>query len=222
MKLLTSLFAAATLFALCAIPARAGTLTINSNQPSFSPTNAFSNNTITAQIVGGNLLQIFGSTNIAITPGGSATISVSGTFSADQGYMVSFFYNFGINLTSSLPVSFTLQATANTQVGPVTVSDSGTVMPGNHQYSDMGQSAPAPIPLSGSYTASLTFNFGNATIPSKKGTTPNGADFLSLTIPTNGLEFQLAPTAVPEPSTYALLVLGLGAALFAIRRYRLA
>ena len=79
-----------------------------------------------------------------MTPNGSATISVSGNYSANAGDIVSYFYNFGINLDSPIPVSFTLQATANTPLGPITVSQNGAVLPGDNQYTGMGQSNPAP------------------------------------------------------------------------------
>jgi hypothetical protein len=222
MKLFASLSIAAALLLFGSIGANAGTLTIDSGQPTFTPSGAFQGNSITAQVTNGNHLQIFGSTTILVTPGESATISVTGTFAANTGDLVSFFYNFGINLSSVTPVTFTLQATANTQAGPVMVSDSGVVQPGNHQYSDMGQSPSAPFPLSGTYSASLTFNFGNATSPNKIPGIVGGTESLALTIPQGGLDFQLAPNAIPEPSTFASVGLGLGAALLLARRRRLA
>lgn len=215
-KLLSSLLGTAVVL-LCSLSANAGTLTIDPGQPTFTPGGAFSNNTVAAQIVNGNLLQIFGATNIAVTPGGSATISVSGTFNANAGDFVSFFYNFGINLSSAVPVNFTLQATASTPLGPITATQSGMVMQGDHQYTGMGQTASAPFGFNGTYTASLTFDFGSPTKPGNylSGTPPNT---MSMSIPTNGLEFQLAPTAVPEPSSFVYLALGLGAALLLARR----
>ena len=61
-KILTSLFTSAALLVFCSVSADAGTLTIDPGQPSFSPSDAFSNNSITAHVINGNLLQIFGST----------------------------------------------------------------------------------------------------------------------------------------------------------------
>ena len=220
MKRFALLFAAAAVLVFTQLPALAGSITIDNGQPSFSPSQSFSNNSISAQVLNGNLLQIFGATNIAVpNPGsGSATIFISGSFSASAGEMVSFFYDFTINLSSSVPVTFTLQATANTQLGPVQVSDSGVVAPGSHEYTGMGQSNPAPFDVSGTYNGSLTFDFGSATRPGRIISVAGGADSLSLSIPQNGLQFQVGPNAIPEPSTYALLFAGVGAILLITRR----
>jgi hypothetical protein len=220
-KILTSLFTSAVLLLCCFVSADAGSLTIDPGQPTFSPSGSFFGNSISAHVVNGTLLQIFGSTNIIVTPGGSATISVSGNYSANAGDMVSYFYNFGINLDSTVPVDFTLQATANTPLGPLTVTQNGIVMQGNNQYTGMGQSAVAPFSFNGTYTASLTFDFGSQ---AKAESFVNGsvANNLFLSIPTDGLEFQLAPNAVPEPSVFVYVGLGLGALLLVARRRRLA
>jgi PEP-CTERM motif-containing protein len=219
-KLSASFAAVAALLLLCSTNAGAGNLTIDPGQPTFTPNGAFSNNSITAQVVGGNQLQIFGNTNIAVTPGGQAVIGVTGNFSANMGDFVSLFYNFSIDLNSSVPVTVTIAGTANTAFGPVSASDSFVLGQGFHQYSGMNQSAAAPIPLSGSYSATMTFDFGNpTTLRHVEGLGPNS---LSMSIPQNGLAFQLAPTAVPEPSTFALAAFALGGLFVALKRRRLA
>ena len=219
MKFFASLTTAAALLFFCSLTANGGNLTIDSGQPTFTPSGAFSNNTITAQVVGGNQLQIFGNTNIAVTPGGSAVIGVTGTFSANMGDFVSLFYNFSIDLNSSVPVTVTIAGTANTPFGPVSASDSFLLSQGFHQYSGMDQSAAAPIPLSGTYSATMTFDFGNPTTRSHvNGVPPNS---LTMSIPQNGVAFQLAPTAVPEPSTLVLAGFGLSGLFVAVKRRRL-
>jgi hypothetical protein len=217
-KFLLSRTAVVTLLALCAIKANAGTLTIE-NGPVFDPSSYFSNNSIAAQVPNGNLVQMFGNTDIAITPGSGAIIYVQGNVSVEPTDVFSFFYNLGIDLNSSVQVSVTIYAQAFN--GAVSVGDSFVLMQGSHTYSDMGQSLPSQNSASGSYTFALNFTFAN---PSRPGRilAPDGEESLHISIPQDGLEFQVAPSAVPEPSTYALLFSGLGALLLVARRRRLA
>lgn len=212
-KYLTSLSTAAALSFLCSI-ANAGTLTLDPDQPSFTPSGVFFNNDMVAQVTGGSLVQIFGATDINITPNSSATIGVSGTFSADAGDFFSLLYNFSIDLESNLPVTVTLQGTA----GGFSISDSFTLLSGIHDYSGAKESAPAPFAFSGTYQGTITFDFGSATLASLDG----ASDVLTIKIPKDGLDFQLEPTVIPEPSVYALFGLGLGGLLLASLRRRLA
>jgi hypothetical protein len=194
---------------------RAGTITITSG-PNFTPSNAFSNNTIQATS-SGSMASIFGSTNVAITANSSASIAISGNFTANTGDVFSFFYNFSVDLNSAIPVTFTIQGTAHTFTD-FTAMDTGTLLPGSHSYSGMKQTNPAPFSFSGTFDGSLTFNFG-AAATSADGTPP--IDTLFLDIPNNGLLFGASPTAVPEPSTYALISTALGLfALVSLRRKR--
>ncbi len=222
-RLIASLSAAAALFFLCTIPSDAGTLTLDPGQPSFNPAAVFSNNTITAQVVGGNLVQIFGNTDIVTGEGSSATIGVTGSFSGSTGDIFSFFYNFSVNLNSSVPVQVTLQGTANTQFGPLSVNDTFTLMQGMHDYTGMKETSPAPVGLSGTYSGTITFDFLSPTSQKFAQSKPRGlANFLTLSIPQNGLDFQVAPTAIPEPSTFALAAFGFSGLLLALKRRRLA
>jgi len=54
----------------------------------------------------------------------------------------------------------------------------------------------------------LQFNFSN----------PVAGDTLTVNIPQNSIDLQVAPTAIPEPSTYALLVAGIAGLGYAARR----
>ncbi len=212
-KHLISLSTAAALSIFCPL-ANAGSLTLDPDQPSFTPSGVFFNNDMTAQIIGGSLVQILGATDINITPNSSATIGVSGTFSADAGDFFSLLYNFSIDLESSLPVHVTLQGTA----GGFSISDSFMLQQGVHDYSGMKESMPTPFAFSGTYQGTITFDFGSETLASIDGT----SDVLTIKIPKDGLDFQLEPTVIPEPSVYALFGLGLGGLLLASLRRRLA
>jgi len=76
-------------------------------------------------------------------------------------------------------------------------NEGGDVNQGTNNYSGMFASSPQPG-VSGSFRAVLQLNFS----------APVAGDTLTIDIPNDSIDFQLAPTAIPEPSTYALLGVG--------------
>lgn len=203
--------AAALLFA--ANHSFAGTMTpaaSPSPQPSFSPAAVVTNNTIGVQQATPSVLKIFGSATI--TPGAGASsvfLTLTGTFTANPTDLASYAYNFNINLQSATPATFTLSLSAggfSTSTTPQTIPANS-----NQAYTGRGQTAATPIGASGNFTGQLRIDFAAGTTASDK---------LTLTIPQNSIDFAVQPTAIPEPSTYALLALGLGGVALHARRKR--
>ncbi len=199
--------------------AAAGTITVTDG-PSFMPPGAVTNNTVTLQQPNASLIQLFGNATIQVTPDSVVYLAIGGTFTADMGDIASLFYNFTVDLNSAIPVTFTLALTAtptSPPLPPIELMEEGDILQGSHQYTGMDQSAPAPFALSGTFSGMLIFKFGAAP-PNPDGTT----DTLFLQIPSDSIDFQIAPTAIPEPSSYALLGLGILGLSFVARRRKAA
>ncbi len=166
MKKITALSLAAFCAALVSIasPASAGILTVDTG-PTFTPPDAFSNNTIMADTtIEGGLIHLTGdATVMAPASGNSASISLTGTFSADTSEKFSLAYSFAVDSAIPDPVPYTIigSITANGLTTPVEVQ--GTIMPGLHKYEDTFASPALPFPSSGDFTGTITFNFTTAT-----------------------------------------------------------
>jgi PEP-CTERM motif len=209
MKLNTISLAAAALLFVAGNHSFAGSLTPGSGtQPSFSPTNVISANTIALQQTSPSVLSILG--NATITPGAGAsmvTLTLTGTFTANAGDLASYFYNFNIALNSATPATFTLSLSASslsTSTGAQTIAANS-----NQSYTGHNQTVAAPFGATGSFTGQLKINFAAGTTAS---------DNLVLSIPAGSIDFAVQPVAIPEPSTYALLGAGLLGMLVLMRR----
>jgi hypothetical protein len=202
LKIATLLAATALLLAV-ANNSLAGTMTpaaSPSPQPSFNPSGVVSANTIALQQTSPSILKILG--NATITPGAGAssvTLTLSGTFTANAGDLASYAYNFNLTLNSATPASFTLSLAA----GPLSTATGVQTIPADstlHTYTGKGSTSSAPIGASGNFTAQLKIDFAAGTTAS---------DTLQLAIPANSIDFAVQPVAIPEPSTYALIAVGL-------------
>ena len=202
-----SVIAAAVLSTLAS--AGAASLSITSG-PSFDTGEVTS--TISGQLINGNLIKVSGNASF-VQPGAplsSVTMTLTGTFSATRGDVFTLDYEFSGTLTGPLGLEVDYDLEMDLLVGGVfavngVVEESGTFTTGTSFKSD---SDSAEIPdlaftvagsetLSGTFTARLVLNTGSMA----------PGDSMSLEIPTNSIDFAVAP--VPEPSGLALAALGL-------------
>lgn len=226
MKISSLVAAVASAICLSIVGTRAGTLDITSG-PSFSPSNVFTNNSIAAEVEdlagnSGQVLRFTGSSDVAPNSSPAPTISVNGKYTATGTDIASVAYNFTVDLTSPSPVTLTIAGqVTGTLFGTQNFSASIVLTPGTQQYSGTF-AAPFPfvVTSAGDFSATLTFDFNNATTTLSKSSAADAAQGLNIDI--QQLDFQLSPEAVqviPEPSSLAFLGVGIGAlVLVGLRR----
>ena len=194
--LVTSLIAASAALLSFAGPAQAGMLTLDPDSPTFTPAETFTDNTIEADMtIGfGALIHLEGTTTITPPDTGTASIGVSGTYSAFAGDIFSVAYSFAADLATDTPVTYTITADLDgTPIPPIT----GTIEPGTHIYSDAVQAPLAfPVDNSGTFTGTMTLDFGTG------GAAPLAAAPGTLDLTLQQLDFKLDPLAAApsEPS----------------------
>ena len=210
----SSVLAAAGLLIFPGTDGLAATLTLDPTSISFSPSNVVSNNTITAQQVAPDLVKLFGDATITqpASTVSTVTLSIGGTYNTDPVTpdLFSVSYDFTLTLASAAPVAFTLQGSIEPTTfpffPPITIA-SGTVTQGSNTYTGTF-SAPVPLAGPGTWSGQLVLTFS----------APATGDTLTLSIPNNSIDFQLGPTAIPEPSSISLIALGAAALLLLARR----
>ena len=192
----TSFIAAAAALCALASPVTAGILSLE-NGPTFTPPGDFSNNTIVANtIVVGGLIDLTG--NVTITPDESdtntATIEISGTYSAAVGEKFSIAYKFAADLNRETSVTYTLTgAVGGTALPPIT----GEITPGLNVYE--GTAAMPfgfPAPSAGTFSGLMTLDFGAT------GSQPAAAAPGSLDLTVQQIDFKLdvLPASVLPPA----------------------
>lgn len=171
--------------------ASAGILTPDSNSPAFTPAGDFNNNTIVLNTtVLGDLLDLTGAATITPDSTNQAAITISGTFSGDQGDIFSTAYSFTVDLNIDTPVSYTLSGSVVVSGVPISIPpQTGTLMPGLHQYSGTAQSPALVAPATGTFTGMLTLDFSTVT------GVPISAAAGTLDLDIQQVDFRLSPTA---------------------------
>jgi len=200
-KIFAAPFAAAAAAALLtfASPASAGILTLDDGSPTFNPQGTFSNNTIVANtIIVGGLIDLEG--NVTITPSASdtATIEVSGTYSAEAGEIFSVAYKFAGDNNTGGPINYTLNGSVSgVPIPPIT----GTIEPGLHVYQGTAeQPTPFPFPVNGNFSGDLTLTFGPA--PLAPASVPSIAipGTLDLTVQQIDFKLDVIPASILPPA----------------------
>jgi len=219
LQLLTCAAFAGALFSVTSA-ASAGTITINAG-PSFTPGGIVVNNVSLLQPAP-ELIKLVGNATITqpenvVT---TVTLDISGTFTINSGDIASLAYNFNIMLDSDAPATFTITGNASLlnpfplALPPITTGPQAIAANSSMDYSGAkAGDLVSPFTGSGIFSAQLRIDFGPGTMP---------GDTLTIIIPNDSIDFQVAPTAIPEPSTYALLVTGLGALVVRYRRRKAA
>ena len=188
-------------------PTFAGTLTITSG-PTFTPASAFTNNTITGQVVHnppgitGDVAKLTGTATVVSSNSSSAKVEISGNYTANPGDLISAAYSFTIDSNFSRPVSYTVEGSATVLGSPANFNKTDTVLPGLHHYKGTVQLPISfPFPASGTFTSSFTLNFG-----SSAAMAPDSSDATeSLVLRIQQADVQLAPTAAANaPACRAL------------------
>ncbi len=189
-NIIVSFFCAAAALAAFTTPVRAGSLTLTTG-PTFTPPGVFTDNTIALDTVSEvDLISLGGSATITPDASNMATIDLSGTYAADAGDKFSVAYSFTVDLNIPTPVAYTLTGTAVVLGNPVTVTATGTLMPGLHQYEGTAESPLLPLSTSGNFSVSLALDFSPP-----PGTAPLAAADGTLVMNIQQVDFQLAPTA---------------------------
>lgn len=193
---------AASLFLFSFSPARAGNLTLSTG-PTVSLSNLTTSTITTPYSVssfafGSNTaLKLSGDEIFNETASGSSTLTITytGSGTVNAGDFVSLGYHFSIILTGTGTVVPTFNVTA----APFSANGTlATASPGTTNYQGSIVSATSPVSANINFTATATFAWTGGTANNK----------LEINVPTNSIDLAAAPTVVPEPSSWALLLLG--------------
>ncbi len=199
-KLVAYSFVAATAALLSlASSAKAGILTLDPGSPTYTPPANFSDNTLVANtIIVGGLIDITGTTTVMPAEGNTATIAVSGNYSAAAGEIFSVAYKFAADNNTGAPITYTLNgAVSGVPIPPL----AGTIEPGLHVYEGTAQQpTPASFPIAGNFLGELTLTFSSASPP--PGNAPSVAAPGTLDLLVQQIDFKLdvLPASIQPPA----------------------
>ncbi|HEY3663940.1 MAG TPA: hypothetical protein VGL24_12380 [Chthoniobacterales bacterium] len=194
-----SLLAASTALLSLASPARAGVLTLDDGSPSYTPPANFSDNTLVADtIVEGGLIHLNGTTTVMPSEGDTATITVSGSYTAAAGEKFSIAYKFAADNNTGSPITYMLDGTVS---GVPIPTLTGTIDPGLHVYSGTAeQPVPFPFPSTGNFSGVLTLTFGSASPTPVAAPSAAAPGTLNLTVQQIDFKLDALPATIQQPS----------------------
>jgi hypothetical protein len=200
MKKLTasSLIAAAAALLSLASPATAGVLTLDEGSPTYTPPANFSDNMIVADtIIVGGLIHLGGTATVMPAEGNTATITVSGAYSAATGEKFSIAYKFAADLNADAPVAYSLSGTVGGL--PIPPID-GTINPGLNVYEGTAELPAFPVPNAGNFQGTLTLTFGTATPTPVNAPSTAAPGTLDLSVQQIDFKLDPLPATVAAPS----------------------
>jgi hypothetical protein len=194
-----SLLAASTALLSLASPAKAGVLTLDDGSPSYTPPANFSDNTLVADtIVEGGLIHLNGTTTVMPSEGDTATITVSGSYTAAAGEKFSIAYKFAADNNTGSPITYMLDGTVS---GVPIPTLTGTIDPGLHVYSGTAeQPVPFPFPSTGNFSGVLTLTFGSASPTPVAAPSAAAPGTLNLTVQQIDFKLDALPATIQQPS----------------------
>ncbi|MBA3650192.1 MAG: hypothetical protein H0W66_01605 [Chthoniobacterales bacterium] len=190
--------AAAALLSL-ASPLKAGILTLDDGSPTYTPPANFSDNTLVANtIIVGGLIDITGTTTVMPAEGNTATIAVSGSYSAEVGEIFSVAYKFAADNNTGAPITYTLSGAVSGLPIPALA---GTIEPGLHVYEGTAQQpTPASFPIAGNFLGELTLTFTSASPPPSNAPSVAAPGTLDLTVQQIDFKLDVLPASIQPPA----------------------
>lgn len=194
-----SLLAASAALLSLASPARAGILTLDDGSPTYTPTANFSDNTLVADtIVVGGLVHLTGTTTVMPTEGNTATIMVSGSYSAEAGEKFSIAYEFAADNNTGSAITYTLDGAVS---GVPIPTLTGTIDPGLHVYSGTAaQPVPFPVPSTGNFVGDLVLTFSSGSPTPVAAPSAAAPGTLNLTVQQIDFKLDTLTAGIQAPS----------------------
>ncbi|MGI8956966.1 MAG: hypothetical protein ACR2II_08645 [Chthoniobacterales bacterium] len=182
-----------------ASPRKAGVLTLDDGSPTYTPPANFSDNTLVANtIIVGGLIDVTGTTTVMPAEGNTATIAVSGNYSAEVGDIFSVAYKFAADNNTGAPITYTLNGAVS---GVPIPALAGTIEPGLHVYEGTAQQpTPASFPVAGNFLGELTLTFSSTSRTPSNAPSVAAPGTLDLLVQQIDFKLDALPASIQPPA----------------------